>query len=1130
MPLFLPDKRDFLPLPIPRAAQFEQKPKSMIKPSFLLASLLVTSLTPASHAATGDSQVARWKDNRSACFLLMFDDSLPSAFQVAIPELVKRNMIATFYVNPGKLEWTSNAQQWETRIPQTTGMVYGNHTWDHSDTTTLVAMDDEIRKCNEKILGIHYPGDANPHLISYGQPGVNAWYSYGAELNTVLAKYNLISRPPFDAAHAAVYGITTIPPILALADSAITAKGMQYFIIHGMQRRSSEGDPDLGFQDFWAFDKDIYRGALDGLKVRQDRGDLWITDHISYHKYEAERNASSIAVTSATPTQINLSLTATTSALYDLPLTVRTQVPVEWKAAVVVQDSKQVSVPVISGVVQYDALPNAGSIAITESPLPVVTVKATSPEAYETGSVPGVFTISTTGTDPIPVNYTITGTAANGTRYTMATGPLNLAAPSTTINVTPLPNAVYEGEQSVVITLTSGSGYTVGTGNSAVVMIHDRTDVPPADWYLRTNQTSSQHWNTLATWWSQPVGGVQLTAFSRGTVNDRFHTNGFELRTKNSYYPPEQPFDGNNIVLDGPTAKLNIALTAYYGSSGMPTNRIQSLTTHAGTIAPVSAALTQILTVNTFNSLGSTKISNGGNAGNPSSGVNLKVTTLKGTGDLLLTNAVGTTGTLGSTLINIGNATNYRGKLNLAAGTLSFPTALTSSGPLALSTGSAVTNNSVVKVARLSIGNAVMPAGTYTAAQLSGKGVTFTGTGTITTSLLPDGWSTIDIGAPALAGSAAYANAAWTVSGGGTLIGGTADKFNFTSALTTTSTPSILAKVTAVQNTHANAQAGVMLRENTDTGAVFAALTVSPTGVISFRSRTVAGATATSVQAAATVILPVWLKLEQSTGICTGSYSVDGTSWIPVGNAELTFASAPQAGLATCAGIDTVRNNSTFSNVSLESLAPVLTAYTVSTLTGPNGSGSADGSGIFQAGSSVTVSATPASGHAFAAWSENGSTVGTSPAYTFTVSGNRDLVANFQPATLAAFKSSSFSAGELGNDAISGNLADPDGDGLSNLAEYALAMNPKVSDKPVQSASVADGRLAFTYKRNKTAADLTFIVEVSDNLTDWRSSASDTSAPLVQSDDGYTQTVLVNDLTPPSSGEPRFIRLRIIAP
>ncbi|MEY3898289.1 MAG: hypothetical protein RLZZ214_3810 [Verrucomicrobiota bacterium] len=161
---------------------------------------------------------------------------------------------------------------------------------------------------------------------------------------------------------------------------------MQYLIIHGLERRHSEGDPDNAFQDFWAFNKDTYRDALDGLKIRQDRGDLWVTDHISYHKYEKQRNASTIAMTSATNSQIALTLSATTNTLDDLPLTVRTQVPAGWKAAVVVQDARQASVPVVGGFVQYDALPNAGIINITESSLPVVTVKASTPEAYETGS------------------------------------------------------------------------------------------------------------------------------------------------------------------------------------------------------------------------------------------------------------------------------------------------------------------------------------------------------------------------------------------------------------------------------------------------------------------------------------------------------------------------------------------------------------------------------------------------------------------------------------------------------------------------------------------------------------------------------------------------------------------------
>lgn len=1095
----------------------------------MLAAALAAGLSTSTRAATGDSEVARWKDNKTACFLLMFDDSCPSHFQVAIPELLKRGMIGTFYVNPGGSSFTSNSNQWTNVIPQQ-GMVYGNHTWSHSNTTTLIGMEDEIRKGWEAIRNIYNPGDSTPRLMSYGQPGVTTWYSYGQPLTDILNKYNLISRPEFIAGKAPFTGINTVPELLAVADTAITKKAMGYTIFHGLQRRPSEGDPDNGGQDFWAFDKEVYRRFLDGLKTRRESGDLWITDHISYHKYEAEQKTATIGVTSATASLITLTLSTTNGPLYDLPLTLLTQVPSVWKAAVVVQDAKTVNVPVINGTVMYDALPNAGLVSITESPLPVVTIKATSPEAYETGVVPGVFTVATTGSQPLSINYTITGTAANGTRYNIAASPLALGASSATLNATPVANAVYDGEQSVVLTISPGSGYVIGPDSTATVMIHDRTDVPPADWYLHANQASDQHWNTLPTWWSQPVGGTALSAFTRGTVSDRFHTNGFEVRTKNAYYPPDQSFYGNNIVLDGSSARLRLALTAYYGNSGMPTNTVPSLTTYGGTILPYPSTLTQLFTVGTFNSLGTTKISNGGNTSFPTSGINLRVTKLTGSGELTLTNALNTPGTVGSTLLNITDATRYRGKLNLVAGTLSFPNNFTGSGPLALAPGTAVANTKVVKVACLTIGNTVIPAGTYTSDQLNSYGVTFTGAGTITTSLLPDGWSNLDIGAPALAGSAAYAGTTWTLSGGGIQIAAAADKFNFTSAQTSTATPSILARVTTVQTTPASAQAGVMIRDGTETNAPFVALTVSPAGVVTLRSRTAAGDAAASVQVPSTVVPPVWLKLSSANGTVTASYSTNNISWTQVGAIAASFANAPQAGLAVCAGTDASKATATFTDVAMENTAPVLTASTIAASVSPAGAGSIGGTGIFENGTAASLTATPSSGYGFVGWSENGTLAGSAAAYGFTVNGSRTLVANFQAASLTTFKSSFFTSAELANDTVSGPAADPDGDGYTNLLEYALGTNPKHADQPAQQSALVDGNLALTYTRSKTAADLAYIVEVSNDLQTWKSGASDISIATVLNDDGYTQTLRVKDLRAPSSIEPRFMRLRIVGP
>jgi uncharacterized repeat protein (TIGR02543 family) len=57
--------------------------------------------------------------------------------------------------------------------------------------------------------------------------------------------------------------------------------------------------------------------------------------------------------------------------------------------------------------------------------------------------------------------------------------------------------------------------------------------------------------------------------------------------------------------------------------------------------------------------------------------------------------------------------------------------------------------------------------------------------------------------------------------------------------------------------------------------------------------------------------------------------------------------------------------------------------------------GTTTGSGSYNAGSGVTVTALPNAGYAFTNWTEGGVVVSTSPGYTFTLNGNRTLVANF---------------------------------------------------------------------------------------------------------------------------------------
>ncbi|MCR5039655.1 MAG: T9SS type A sorting domain-containing protein, partial [Bacteroidales bacterium] len=70
--------------------------------------------------------------------------------------------------------------------------------------------------------------------------------------------------------------------------------------------------------------------------------------------------------------------------------------------------------------------------------------------------------------------------------------------------------------------------------------------------------------------------------------------------------------------------------------------------------------------------------------------------------------------------------------------------------------------------------------------------------------------------------------------------------------------------------------------------------------------------------------------------------------------------------------------------------------YTITVSANPTNGGTVGGGGTYQQGQSCTVTATPANGYTFQRWTENGNSVSTSANYTFTVTGNRTLVAQFQ--------------------------------------------------------------------------------------------------------------------------------------
>ena len=79
----------------------------------------------------------------------------------------------------------------------------------------------------------------------------------------------------------------------------------------------------------------------------------------------------------------------------------------------------------------------------------------------------------------------------------------------------------------------------------------------------------------------------------------------------------------------------------------------------------------------------------------------------------------------------------------------------------------------------------------------------------------------------------------------------------------------------------------------------------------------------------------------------------------------------------------------------IQEVSIMAATYTVTATANPAVGGTVSGGGTFTSGQSCTVSATANTGYTFVNWTENGTPVSTQANYTFTVEGNRNLVANF---------------------------------------------------------------------------------------------------------------------------------------
>ncbi|KWW25216.1 MAG: gingipain R [bacterium F082] len=125
----------------------------------------------------------------------------------------------------------------------------------------------------------------------------------------------------------------------------------------------------------------------------------------------------------------------------------------------------------------------------------------------------------------------------------------------------------------------------------------------------------------------------------------------------------------------------------------------------------------------------------------------------------------------------------------------------------------------------------------------------------------------------------------------------------------------------------------------------------------------------------------------------TRNNEIMGSATINNGTCNITFAAPGTTGTAT---LTVFGYNKITYIATIQITGGGTQQYTVNVSANPNIGGSVTGGGTYNQGQSCTVTATPNAGYTFTNWTENGNVVSTNRNYTFTVTANRTLVANFQ--------------------------------------------------------------------------------------------------------------------------------------
>ena len=294
--------------------------------------------------------VTRWPEDRAAAISLTFDDGINTHLDYVGPILKKHNLHATFFVTTGMGPWEKRKPEWKALAEQ--GNELGNHTvhhpcllpqiTPHSQDYTPEMMEAEIRDAALELskvvsadrgMTFAYPcGD-----MSFGKPG--------DEVRNSVLYLRYVSEHAFGA-RAVGSGSPNSPEdfnVLAINDVGPTA-GKDFPALLEMATPAIQGH-DWGVYCFHGVGGDwlsISPEALDRFAAYlEQHSEIWTATFGDVLRYAQERKAAVVKVVQSDGNALTVSLAwPLDKKIYDVPLTLKVEIPKTWKEASANGDGK----------------------------------------------------------------------------------------------------------------------------------------------------------------------------------------------------------------------------------------------------------------------------------------------------------------------------------------------------------------------------------------------------------------------------------------------------------------------------------------------------------------------------------------------------------------------------------------------------------------------------------------------------------------------------------------------------------------------------------------------------------------------------------------------------------------------